>query len=146
MEKDKNTKEELHDILGKYYVSQSTATSETGRKIIWGIIGTIWFIIYTKQGTIVFPNCLVAASVISGFLYLACDYAQYSIASRFYFKKAKETVETDENDEHKLKEIKIQSEKFSSQANLYFNIKIFLLIVTFIFFVSSILNIIIDSN
>lgn len=136
------SKAELHKELGSYWASQSTKTSENGRKIIWAIIGTIWFLVYdTKDKNVTFVNDYLPFAIVGAFVYLAFDYFQYFFISIYYFNRCKDVLKTDENNSVELEKIEKDAEGLSTNSCYLHKAKAIILAITIIAFILSLLNI-----
>lgn len=96
-----NDIQRLLDECQGFHYAQSGNFSKLSRSLVFGIIGTIWVISYSKQGFSPSNNCLLWSLIVS-FLYLAVDVCHYFGDSCFYrseyfnFEKEKEVLKHDE--------------------------------------------------
>ena len=81
-----NDVKKLLDECQGYHYSQSSNFSKLARGIVYGVIGTIWVISYSKEG-FVLSNIWLFLSLIIGFVYLAVDVCHYFFDSSFYRKE-----------------------------------------------------------
>lgn len=85
----KNEKrEELENLAQQFMNAQSGNFSSVARKLIFGIIGTIWVITYT-DGKLFIPNCWLLSSLLFGLLYLFIDVTQYYFYTMNYQNETK---------------------------------------------------------
>lgn len=93
--------QKLLDECQGFHYAQSSNFSKLSRTIIFGIIGTIWILSYSKDGFTPSNNCLFWSLIVS-FLYLAVDLCHYFWDSYFYrseyflFDKEKDISKHDE--------------------------------------------------
>lgn len=69
------------DNANRRFVKYTEKTSDLGRKLVFSILGTIWFIIYNKTDGVIFPSCWFAHSLVFSVVYLFVDYGHYFVGS-----------------------------------------------------------------
>ena len=93
--------QKLLDECQNFHYAQSSKFSTLARTLVFGIIGTIWILSYSKDGFTPSNNCLFWSLIVS-FLYLAVDLCHYFWDSCFYrseyfqFDKEKDISKHDE--------------------------------------------------
>lgn len=96
----KNDVQKLLDECQDFHYKQSSNFSKLSRTLIFGVIGTIWVLAYSKEGFSPSNDWLLWALIVA-FLYLVVDVYHYFSDSCFYrgeyfqFDKERDTSEHD---------------------------------------------------
>lgn len=131
-------KEKLLDETQDYMYKQSSKFSNVSRALTLGIIGTIWIVIYNKDGFINKPNIWLILSLSFGLLFLLFDVIHYFMDSISYHKEAyrlekyKTSEEIDEKHEPIMDDINKRSHNF-------LNVKFVILMTTSVLFIIGII-------
>ena len=79
-------REQLQGELQNYYYSQSSKCSSVSRKLILGMLATIWIFIYT-DGKLTISNHILLYALVFCILYLIIDVLHYFLDSLSYHKE-----------------------------------------------------------
>ena len=110
-------KNELLDQTQDYMYSQSSKFSSVSRTLVFGVIGTIWFLIYT-DGRLSVPNICLFISLVLGLIFLLVDVIHYYLDSVSYqdelyqFDEYKTQYDLDKKHEDNMNYINRRSHRF----------------------------------
>ena len=79
-------KQKLQDETQGYLYAQSSKFSSVARQLTFGILGTVWVMIYS-EGNLNFPNRGMFFALIFALAYLSCDASHYISDSISYHKE-----------------------------------------------------------
>ncbi len=131
-------RKKLQDETQSYKYSQSSKFSSVSRSLVFGILGTIWVVIYSDD-SIVIPNDWLLYSLFSCLAFLFADVFHYFLDSISYqnelSKLDKYTTQEELDTKHEKK-----MDSISKRSHLFIKIKFVILFVACLFFVVGILS------
>lgn len=137
-------KQKLQDETQGFMYQQSSKFSSLSRNLVFGIIGTIWFLIYV-DGKLKITNLFLLVSLLSGLVFLFCDVIHYYKDSRSYQDELHRLdgyrTEQDLIDKHEP-----NMDKINKQSHQFINIKFYLLVLTVVFFALGFISILIKET
>lgn len=113
----KTRKEQLQNELQGYMYSQSSKLSSVSRNLIFGILGTIWVMTYSK-GNLTIPNPYLFYALLTSMLFMVVDVVHYFWDSISYHRqqykldKYKTNEEIENIHEKQMDKINIRSHNF----------------------------------
>jgi len=126
-------RKKLQDETQSYKYSQSSKFSSVSRSLVFGILGTIWVVIYSDD-SIVIPNDWLLYSLFSCLTFLFADVVHYFLDSISYQKELskldKYTTQEELDTKHEKK-----MDSISKRSHLFIIIKFVILFVACLFFV-----------
>lgn len=97
----------------QYHYAQSSKVSTLARNIIYGIVGTIWVIVYSSSENLVELPCMVLrVCLVTCFLYLLLDLVHYFCDAYSYRKESFQLETVDYLDQHEKYMDKISRRSF----------------------------------
>ncbi len=135
-----DNKKGLQEQTQKYMYEQSSKFSSVARTLIFGIIGTIWVISYTKNGELIISSLFLFSSLLAGLHYLLTDAIHYYIDSRSY------EIELYDLDNYKTQEDLDQKhepvmDSINKVSHFFINFKLVILLVCAVYFIIGIISI-----
>lgn len=135
------TYKDLIDNYGKKIENYSASASTIGRNIIWALVGTIWLLIYNKEGgKVCIPNGWIGFSFFLSFVYLSLDYIQYVINTLIYQKTEKEIKKDKDNEDLVNSHVRWCNEFNAKYVSFVFYGKSMVLVIGVIAFFIGIIN------
>lgn len=122
------------NLANNHFVRYTEKTSDLGRKLIFGLIGTIWFIIYNKTDGVIFQSDWFAISISFAFAYLIIDYLHYFLGTiiSYYIRKGARVCNKSSNDEMKKE---LEKDYYRKKLHYLFYSKFVILFFTVFFFI-----------